>query len=69
MYKLCCKSYSIKNTAFTRGCLHGKRRYFMAKGDQLDIILGDPNLTWEDWETLGSIFELTKINQATKQEK
>ena len=41
----------------------------MAKGDQLDIILGDPNLTWEDWETLGSIFELTKINQATKQEK
>ena len=41
----------------------------MAKGDQLDIILGDPNLTWEDWETLGSIFELTNINQASKQEK
>ena len=41
----------------------------MAKGDQLDIILCDPNLTWDDWETLGSIFELTNINQASKQEK
>ena len=41
----------------------------MAKGDQLDIILCDPNLTCDDWETLGSIFELTNINQASKQEK
>ena len=41
----------------------------MAKGDQLDIILCAPNLTWDDWETLGSIFELPNINQASKQEK
>ncbi len=41
----------------------------MAKGDQLDIILCDPGLTWDDWETLGSIFDLTNINQASKQER
>lgn len=41
----------------------------MAKGDQLDIILCDPGLTWDDWETLGSIFELTNINQVSKLEK